>query len=897
MEEHVWYLVELFLAGKATDDEQNELAYLLGTHADLLQSVKEFLKEYKDPQPDITSLQKQELIHKAEAIGRQFAHLSKTHNRRAGKFINGHAIHLRQKSTKNRLAAFVNNEARFFGLLLKTTYRQIRQNKAVSFINISGLAIGMATAILIFLWVANELSYDNFHAKGNRIYAMFGERTVNGQLEADYSQPSALGSLLKANYPQVEEVNRLSGVGSFVLKRGDKRFEGKGLLTDPNFFKFFSYQFQEGNPATALRGPYSIVLTQQMAKKLFGDADPMGQVVKIDSNAQFTVTGVLKPLPSNTMFTYIEYMVPLSYMREVHWARDGWGSNTVNQMVMMKPGVSRQTAEKLFWNVFKGKPVDPTTHGRVQPMTDWWLYEYNNGKFVPGRLVTVRWFALIGCLIMVIACINYMNLGTARSAKRAKEVGIRKVAGAGRGLLIRQFLGESVLTALISGALAIAIAQVCLPAFNGLVSNYLAMPYDNAIFWLSVIGFILLTGLIAGSYPAFYLSAYKPVKVLKGILTSAGKLIAPRKVMVVIQFTLAIAFIICTVIIYKQIDFALHRSKGYDSNNLAYIYIKGDIAKNYDVIRQELEQTGAVVNLSRTNSPVNDLWTGSDQYSWPGKDPSRSISLVENFTDKDFTKTSGIALIEGRDIDVSRYPTDTASVLLTQAAVHTMSLKNPVGQTMYMQKTPLHIVGVIKDYVAGWVYNTNTPIIIRGTNKQFGAINLRLNSAGTASGNLSKISAVFRKYNPDYPFICLFANDNYADRLRDDQNIGTIAAGFTGLTIFISCMGLFALAAFMAENRIKEIGIRKVLGASVTGLVTLLSKDFLILIGVSFVIASPVAWWLMSKWLQNYPLHIHMSYWIFITTGIGTLLIAMLTVGFQAVKAAILNPVKSLRSE
>ena len=336
-------------------------------------------------------------------------------------------------------------------------------------------------------------------------------------------------------------------------------------------------------------------------------------------------------------------------------------------------------------------------------MRDWWLYQYDNGKFVPGRLVMVRWFAAIGCLVMIIACINYMNLGTARSAKRAKEVGIRKVAGAGRGLLIRQFLGESVLTALIAGVLAIVIAQLCLPVFNGLVSNYLAMPYNNAAFWLLITGFILLTGLIAGSYPAFYLSAYKPVKVLKGILTSAGKLVAPRKVMVVVQFTLAIAFIICTVIIYEQIDYALHRSKGYDSDNLAYIYIKGDIAKNYNIIRQELEQSGAVAELSRTNSPVNDLWTGSDQYSWQGKDPAQSISLVENFTDRDFTKTSGITLIEGRDIDVSRYPTDTAAVLLTQAAAGCHGLENPVGQTMYMHTEPLHIVGgAIKDYVVGW---------------------------------------------------------------------------------------------------------------------------------------------------------------------------------------------------
>ncbi|HEY9004011.1 MAG TPA: FtsX-like permease family protein, partial [Mucilaginibacter sp.] len=641
----------------------------------------------------------------------------------------------------------------------------------------------------------------------------------------------------------------------------------------------------------------TIVLSQQMAKKLFGDADPMGKIVKIDSNANFTVTGVMKPLPGNTQFNFAEYLVPLSYMREVHWERNDWSNSTVVIFAMMKPGVTRQTANNLFWNVFRDQHVKPGAHGIVQPMADWWLYNYDNGKFVPGRLVMVRWFALIAFLVMLIACINYMNLSTARSAKRAKEVGIRKVAGAGRGLLIKQFLGESVLTTVVAGVLAIGLAQLCLPAFNSLVDNQLTMAYDSLVFWLAIGGFVLFTGITAGIYPAFYLSAYKPVKVLKGILTSAGALIAPRKVMVVVQFTLAIAFIICTLIIYQQIDFALHRSKGYDSNNLAYMYIKGDIAKNYTVIKHELEESGAIVNLTRTNSPVNDIWTGNDGYSWTGKNPTESINFLENFTDKDFTKTTGINLIEGRDIDVSRYPTDTAAVLLTQSALHKMGLKNPVGQLIHLGKTPLHVVGIIKDYVAGWVYSANNPIIIRGSAKQFSAINLRLNGARPSSENLSKIGRIFRKYNPDYPFICLFANENFASRFKGDENIGTIAMAFTGMTIFISLMGLFALAAFMAENRIKEIGIRKILGASVTGLITLLSKDFILLVGLSFLIASPIAWWLMSKWLQNFPLHIDIGYWVFILTGIATLLIALITVGFQALKAAMLNPVKNLRSE
>ncbi|HEY8931255.1 MAG TPA: ABC transporter permease [Mucilaginibacter sp.] len=896
MEEHIWFLVELFISGKATEAEISELTYLLGTHRDLLDTVREFLNEYRDADPQVTTLQKQALIAGAEKVHREFVYLSEP--KPVGKplrRVNGHHL---AKRPRFSLSGIVRRESLMMAQLFKTTVRQLRRNLTISFINISGLAIGMATAILIFLWIANELSYDQFHVNKDRIYQLYSQRKYNGQVGLGGALPSKLALVLKANYPQVEEVSRFSGVASFVLKHGDKHFEGKGLLTDPNFFKFLSYPFEKGNPATALTGLHSIVLTQQMAQKLFGNEDPIGKVIKIDSTANFTVTGVLRPLPTNTQFRYIEYIVPLSYMKEVHWARDDWESNTVNMYVMLKQGVSRQVAENLFWNVFKDQHVLPGTNAIVQPMTDWWLYSnYENGKFVAGRLIMLRWFGLIAILVMLIACINYMNLGTARSAKRAKEVGIRKVAGAGRGLLIKQFLGESVLTAAVAAALSIVLVQLCLPVFNRLIYNELTVPYANPLFWLAVLGFALVTGIIAGVYPAFYLSAFRPARVLKGILNNTGALLAPRKVMVVVQFTLAVCFIICTLVIYRQIDFALHRSRGYDSANLAYMYIKGDIAKKYPAIKQELQESGAITAITRTNSTVDDIWTAHDNYSWQGKDPSTNLSLEENYADEGFTHTTGIRLLQGRDIDVYRYPTDTAAVLLTETAVKTMGFKEPVGQVIKQEKTNLHVVGVIKDYVAGWAYNLPGPIIIRGSSKQLSAMNFRLSSIQPAAASLSKIGAIFRKYNPDYPFVYYFASDTYRNRLSDEENFGTMAAAFAGLTIFISCMGLFALAAFMAESRIKEIGIRKVLGASVTAITTLLSKDFLVLVGIACIIASPIAWWLMNKWLQSYPMHIGIGYWVFILTGAAAILIALFTVGFQAFKAAILNPVKNLRSE
>ncbi len=898
MEEHIWSLVEQFISGKATEAELSELAYLLGTHPHLLNAVKEFLHEYRDADPKVTSGQKQALITRAERINNEFIYLTQ-----AGKDgspvrkTNGYHVALPYKRRKINIGAKIRNEGRILAQLVKTTYRQISRNKSISIINISGLAIGMAAAILIFLWIANEVSYDQFHANRDRVYQVFNRVKFNNQLFAEGGVTSKLAPTLKANYPQVEEVNRTSGVGSFVLKNGEKRFECKGLLSDPAFFKIFSYPLLKGNPNTALAGVHKIVLTEPMAKKLFGEEDPMGKTVKIDSGANFTVTGVLKALPNNTAMNF-EYIVPLSYMREVHWEQNRWDASTVNTYVLFKPGVSRQTAEKLFWNVYRDQNVLPGVNAIVHPMADWWLYgDYENGKFVAGRLVMIRWFGLIATLIMLIACINYMNLGTARSAKRAKEVGIRKVAGAGRGLLIKQFLGESILTSAIAGISAIVLVQLCMPQFNMLIGNRLTVPYANPVFWLALLGFVLFTGIIAGSYPALYLSAYRPVKVLKGILTSAGSLITPRRAMVVVQFTLAISFIICTVVIYRQIDFASHRSRGYDSNNLAFMYIKGDMAKNYTAIKHDLEASGAVASVTRTNSPFIYIWTGNDGYTWEGKNPGVRLNFAENFTDEGFTRTTGIALLQGRDINTYRYPADTAGVLLTESAVKQAGFKHPLGQVMWLDKKELHVVGVIKNFVAGWVYDVNVPLIIRGTNRQFGAMNLRLNGNRQTSANLSKISAITRKYNPDYPFVFQFADEGFKVNFEDDHHLETMAAAFAGLTIFISCMGLFALAAFMAENRIKEIGIRKVLGASVTAITTLLSKDFIILVGLSFVIATPIAWWLMNKWLENYPLHVHIGYWVFILTGVASLFIALITVGFQALKAALLNPIKNLRTD
>jgi putative ABC transport system permease protein len=876
MEEHVWNLVEKFISGDISTAEMKELRSLLGLYPKLFLQVKDFLTTYQDPDPQVTATQIQAFIKKIK---------------------HGKAKTWGVKSAWQKLGHAIIREVTMAGQFFKVAVRNLQRNGSISAVNISGLAVGIAGAVLILLWVQNQLSYDQFHANKARVYQVFNRTTVDGKLNAWASTPMPLAPALKADYSQVEEAVRTNWVGSFVLKNGDKKLETQGLTTDPGFLKVFSFPLLKGDAHTALNNAHSIVLTQKLAEKLFGEADPVGKVLAVDSTATFTVTGVLKDLPNNTAFNF-EYLVPFDYMKEVHWFTTDWQANSLQTYVMLKPGVTEAAANKLFKDIYRRYPGDKRNDAFVHPMSKWWLYsKYENGKFVGGQIITVRLFAIIALLIILIACINYMNLGTARSARRAKEVGIRKVAGAGRSWLIKQFLGESILITFLAGVFGLVLIQLALPWFNILTGRQLTLPYHQPLFWLAASGFILLTGIVAGSYPAFYLSAFKPVKVLKGTVQAMNGLINPRRVLVVLQFTLAIVFIISTTVIYRQINYAQKRDTGYSTDNLVYVYIKGDIAKNYTTIRNELINSGAVNSIARTSSPIQDLWTDDDQYQWAGKDPGMRQSFGENAVDKNFSKTFGLKLLAGRDIDIAANPADTSAILLTEQAVKIMGFKNPVGQIVNGRNGNFHVVGVVKNYVAISPFAPSLPIIIRGSDRRLGTITLKLNTQNAIADNIDKIGTIFKRYNPNYPFDFKFLDESYRIKFQNEQRTAQLVAVFAGLTIFISCLGLFALAACIAEGRTKEIGIRKVLGASVARITALLTKDFLMLVLVAFAIASPIAWWLMSKWLQDYPYHTNLNWWIFGLTGLASLLIAFSTVSTQAIKAALANPVKSLKTE
>lgn len=783
----------------------------------------------------------------------------------------------------------------------RTAWRNLLKNKAFSFINIAGLAIGMASATLIFLWIQNQLSFDRFHKKIDRIYVANNRDQFNGRIWAWATTPKILGPTLKQEYPDVEDFARANNC-TFFLTFGEKQLQSEGVFTDPGFLNIFSFRLKEGNIHEALSSNNRIVLTEKLAKKLFGDADALGKIVRIDSTDNMVVSGILEDLPNNTLFK-CEYLLPWSYMKKLGWDDDYWGNNSIRTFLLLKPGTKQEIFDKKIRNItirHSSSAGDPsTTEVFTQRFGDSWLYSKPvNGYYTGGRIEGVRLFIVIAAFILLIACINFMNLSTARSEKRAREVGIRKVVGAPRSKLIIQFISESVLLAAISGVIAMVLVQASLPWYNQLVGRDLYLNFSNISFWTTTLLFILFTGILAGSYPAFFLSSFKPVKVLKGTFRSAQATVNPRKVLVVVQFTFAITLIICTIIVKHQINYGLTRDSGYSRDQLVYSFLQGDISKNYSLIRNELLSSGAAISVTKTMSPITQRYSDGWGFEWPGStEKDKKIDFIRMSTDAGFIKTMGITLVQGRDIDIFTYPTDSTAMLLNETAVKVMRLKNPLGQIVKCDGANWNIVGIIKDFVFESPYAKINPLVVQGPHSWFNVIHYKLNPARSTAENLKLAGAIFKKYNPEYPFLYNFADDSYAAKFKEEQQTGTLATLFAGLTIFISCLGLFGLATFMAENRIKEIGIRKVLGASVFSITSLLSIDFLKLVMISFLIASPIAWYTMNQWLKNYEYRIHIEWWVFIMACLLSATIAIITIGFQSIKAATSNPVKSLRTE
>lgn len=780
---------------------------------------------------------------------------------------------------------------------LKVAFRNIFRTRTFSFINIAGLMMGIASAMLICLWIYQEVSYDQFHKNKAHLYQAYNRGMSDNALQCWSSVPQPLAPALKEGYAGIENTCRVDGRW-FVTAVGDKKMSTKALVTDTSFLSMFTFPLLQGNASDVLKDVYSMVVTEKFARKMFGHADVVGKTVRIDQDL-LNISGVLKDIPTNSQFSF-EYILPWAYYRKLGTDEFNWQNNSVNVYVQTRPGIAVESIESQIKNITREHTSDKES-GEIflHPLNQWRLYtEFENGKVSGGRIQLVTMFGIIAGFLLLIACINFMNLSTARSEKRAKEVGIRKVTGAVRSSLIVQFLLESVILAAIAGLLALAAVIMVLPAFNLLMGKELLLPYTRIDFWLAFVAFVVVTGVLAGSYPAFFLSSFNPIGALKGHFKKTGTLVTPRKVLVVFQFGIAIVLIISTIIVTQQIRYAQQRHAGYAGSSLGYHWMTPEINKNYLLLKQELLASGEVVSIARTASQLTEQFSSTTAIQWSGKDPLDNVEIQRGAQDEGLIQTAGLTLVAGRDLNLTQYPTDSTGILINESAAKHMKFANPIGELIRDGDMEYHVVGVFKDYIFGSPYEKTTPLVIFGPKEmRFNIMHMRMKPTANVGDQVAAIGNIFKKYSPSYPFEYHFVDQDYALKFTDLALTSRLTGIFAGLTILISCLGLFGLASYMAETRIKEIGIRKVLGASGLGITSLLSKDFIRLVAISLLIGCPIAWYAMHQWLNGYSYRISIQWWVFAITALFALFITLATVSYHALRAIWANPIKSLRTE
>ncbi len=789
----------------------------------------------------------------------------------------------------------------------KTAIRSLWKNKGYSFLNIFGLGIGIACAGLIFLWVKDEMNFDKFNAKKDLLYYVRENQKYDTYTATFGSTPGVLAPAMQAEIPGIANTCRMNEDNASVLVTiGDKSMYAAGHYAEPSLFTMFSFPFLQGNPSTAFTQLHSMVITQKTAKKFFGtDKDVIGKTVLIDNKQDYVITGVLKDIPENSSVQF-EWVAPFQVWYDAsEWAHH-WGNNCLSTYVELKPGVNPASVNKQLYGFIQKREPQSIARPFLFSMNDWHLRnEFDNGKQTGGGGIQyVRLFSIIAWIILLIACINFMNLATARSEKRAKEVGVRKVLGAGKQKLVFQFISEALFLALLSAVLAVIIISLVLPAFNTLVQKNLSLGLNNPMHIVALLAITIVCGLTAGSYPSLYLSSFRPVMVLKSIKLKDGSAAVIRKGLVVLQFSVSIILIISTIIIYQQIQHVKSRSLGFNKNNLLQIGMTGDMAKNYMPIRQELLSTGIVESVAL--SDYTTLYGGNNTggLTWDGKTSTAQILISQRNVSPNYFRTSGIKILEGRDVKEtdSAMVDKTINMVITQSLEKLMGKGSALGKTFYYEGDTsggkAQVVGVVNDYIYGNMYGKPDPVMFFYVRpKDATEMYVRLKPQSDIAKSLTQIQSILKKNNPAYPFTYQFVDAQFNQMFLNEALIGNLSKVFASLAIIISCLGLFGLAAYTAERRTKEIGIRKVLGASVSGIATLLSKDFLKLVAISCIVAFPLSWWMMNSWLLNYQYRIEISWWIFLAAGVTAIFIALITISFQAIKAAIANPVKSLRTE
>jgi len=790
----------------------------------------------------------------------------------------------------------------------KIAIRNLLKNPGYSFINIAGLATGMAVALLIGLWIWDELTFNKYHENYDRIAQVWQHNLYNGTKESQVSNPYLMADEIRANFgSDFKYVLQASWNFTRILTHGEMKFAKQGYYFEPAVTEMLSLKMLKGT-RDCLKDPYSIALSASVAQTYFGDTDPMGQTLRVENEVDVKVTGVYEDLPYNSTFRTMGYILPWElYLITNKWIRkmdDAWDSNFTQTFAQVADNADMEKVSAKIVNVKfnKLKNEDDKKYKPevfLHPMSKWHLYsDFKNGKNIGGRIEFVWLFGIIGVFVLLLACINFMNLSTARSEKRAKEVGIRKSIGSMRAQLISQFFSESLVVALLAFFISLLLVQVALPMFNQVADKKLSLLWSNPLFWIAGISFSMLTGIVAGSYPALYLSSFQPVKVLKGTFRAGRFASIPRRVLVVLQFTVSVTLIIGTIVVFRQIEFAKNRPMGYDRNGLINIYQSSsqELHKHFDAVRSELKGADAILEMTESGSPTTQVWNTNGGFTWKGKDPGLAVDFPNNGVNHDYGKTIGWIFKDGRDFS-REYATDSSAFVINESAVKFLGFKNPVGEVLNWNKKPYTIIGVIKDMIVESPYEPVRPSLFHINKDQGNLFILKLNPSKSTQESIEKIKSVFTRYDPAVPFEYKFVDEEYDRKFQSEVRVGRLASSFAILAIFISCLGIFGLASFVAEQRTKEIGVRKVMGASVVNLWGMLSKDFIVLVIISLCVAMPLAYYFMNGWLQKYDYRTGIAWWIFVASGAGALAITLCTVSYQSIKAALANPVKSLRSE
>lgn len=779
---------------------------------------------------------------------------------------------------------------------LKIAWRNLSRNKGFAFTNLLGLTIGITCTIFIFLWVKDEVQYDKFHDGYDNVYKAMANRAFENNMFTDPNMVFPLAPALQNGYPQIEATAVTSQPQNSLIDYNNTKLKREILMVNDGFLRVFSWNFLKGNSLKALSSPNSIVITESFAKAFFGDADPMNKMLKVNGSETVKVTGVVADVPGNSSIKF-DAVRSFNYSEEqTKHAMAEWVNSSWFVYIKARPGTSAETVGKIIDDVMFKNSKGKISKYFAFPMSKWHLYaDFKDGKNVGGMIEYVRLFIIIALVILVIACVNFMNLSTARSEKRAREVGIRKTLGSDKLQLVLQFFAESMILSTIAFILSIIAVLLLMPMFNQLVSKQLTLNFSDPLFWLGTLVIIVLTGVTAGSYPAFYLSSFEPVKVLKGSILIGKSAIVPRRVLVVGQFVISILLISSTIIVYQQIQHVKDRDAGYNANNLIMIPATPDANKNYSVIKNQLLQTGMVNSVTRTFSPITDIWWLTPGPAYAGKPENQTVIFAGMNTDVGFSKTMGIKLLQGRDFDGT--PADTSNMLLNQAAIKVMGLKQPLGMQMRYGARSFTVIGITQNIIMTSPFEEVKPMMTFYSGGDANYITMRLNEGKHPKDALGLIGKIFKTYSPNDLFDYQFVDQEFGKKFYTEELISRITNIFAGLAIFICCLGLAGLASFTIEKRIREIGIRKVLGASVQQVLMLISKEFLKLVLIAFVIAVPLTWWLMHNWLQKYTYHVGVSIWMFGGVGIGILLLTLTVVSLNTFRAAASNPVKSLRSE